>query len=65
MEQREREEFNIFPLDNVKLSVAHLKKKPEKEAREGVGKQPRELPPQGWEVKERGTWHTLEIRGTV
>ena len=38
--------------ENVKLSVAHLKKTTK--AKGSDGKAPRKLPPEDWDVKERG-----------
>ena len=49
-------------LENVKLLVAQLKKKTRKEAKGGDGKEPRKVPPEDWEVKERGAIPTLNIR---
>ena len=58
----EREDFNAAMLRNVKLRVTHMPRKLEEDAMGGKGKDPRNLPPEDCEVKERGNLLTLEIR---
>ena len=50
-------------LENVKLPVAYLMKNTRTKASFGDGKEPREQPPEDWEVKRRRDIPTLEIKG--